>query len=357
MDKETKRPETNGLEEAPVARFETGAVETDGGSDRLRWTEFPPDAGQEQDGDDVIAGLTNVPKSLPPKYFYDDIGSQLFEDITDTPEYYPTRSEQEILNARSADIAAITGPCDLVELGSGSSRKTRVLIEAYIDAAGPEGLRYIPVDVSGGILKESSRDLVETFPDLDIWGLVGTYEQALAGMPARELGARMILFLGSTIGNLTPDQSYDFLRGAAGRMRPGEYFLIGYDLRKDPAILEAAYNDAAGVTAAFNLNMLRHLNDRFDGDFDLDRFRHKAFYNSDLHRIEMHLESLAEQTVRLGALDLDIRFAAGETIHTEISRKFTAEYMEETFGSIGFSPVKHFTDAAGRFGLSLFRLD
>lgn len=358
-----------------------GVIEIDPASDRLRWTEFPADAGQEQDGADVIAGLTASPKTLPPKYFYDDVGSLLFEDITDTPEYYPTRSEQEILTARAAAIAAITGPCELVELGSGSSRKTRVLIETYIaagtgagaapaagsatgsgsgavsDAETAPGARYIPVDVSGSILKDSSGDLIASFSDLDIWGLIGTYEQALAGLPPRVLDARMILFLGSTIGNLSPAESYEFLRRTALHMNVGEYFLIGYDLRKDPAILEAAYNDAAGVTAAFNLNMLRHLNGRFGGDFDLDAFRHLAFYNRDEHRIEMHLESLRDQTVRLEALDLEVSFAAKETIRTEISRKFTPEYMEETFGSIGFSRVEHFTDSAGRFGLSLFRLD
>lgn len=335
-----------------------GAVDHDPETDRLRWTEFPPDAGQEQDGADVIAGLSATPKTLPPKYFYDDPGSLLFEEITETPEYYPTRSEQQILTARSAEIAAITGPCELVELGSGSSRKTRVLIEAYIDAApGTMGVRYIPVDVSGGILKDSSRDLIADFPDLDIWGLIGTYEQAMAGLPPRELDARMILFLGSTVGNLSREESFDFLRRAAGNMHVGEYFLIGYDLRKDTAVLEAAYNDAAGITAAFNLNMLKHLNARFDGDFDLDQFRHVAFYDTEKHRIEMHLESRTSQQVRLGALDLDVSFDAGETVRTEISRKFTAGYMEETFASIGFSPVKHMTDDQGRFGLSLFQLD
>lgn len=354
MDNETRRMEKSGAADVGAA----GVLEHDTDSDRLRWTEFPPDAGPVQDGLDVIEGLSGTPKTLPPKYFYDDYGSQLFEDITDTPEYYPTRSEQEILTACAARIATITGPCELVELGSGSSRKTRALIEAYIDAApGSRGVRYIPVDVSGGILKDSSRELIDCFPDLDVWGLIGTYEQALAGLPPRELGARMLLFLGSTIGNLTPDESFDFLRRAAQHMHQGEYFLIGYDLRKDPAVLEAAYNDAAGVTEAFNLNMLRHLNARFDGDFDLDAFRHLAFYNLDQHRIEMHLQSLCDQSARLEALDLDVAFGTEETIRTEISRKFTAAYMEETFASIGFSPVEHLTDARGRFGLSLFRLD
>ena len=351
MDNETRRPEKDG------AVGLDGPIDHDPENDRLRWTEFPPDMGEAQDGADVIAGLSAATKTLPPKYFYDDHGSLLFEEITETPEYYPTRSEQQILIARAAEIAAITGPCELVELGSGSSRKTRVLIEAYIDAApGTTGVRYIPVDVSGGILKDSSRDLIDRFPDLDIWGLIGTYEQALAGLPPRELDARMILFLGSTVGNLSRDESYDFLRRAAGNMHAGEYFLIGYDLRKDPAVLEAAYNDAAGVTAAFNLNMLRHLNARFGGDFDPRAFRHVAFYDTDKHRIEMHLESLWAQSIRLDALDLNVSFEAGETIRTEISRKFTSEYMEETFASIGFSPVRHMTDDQHRFGLSLFRL-
>ncbi len=339
----------------------SGEIESNEGGGRFLWTDFEPLRSEPAVGADVVAGLTASPKTLPPKYFYDDYGSELFERICDQPEYYPTRTENAILAAISDEIAALTGPCDMVELGSGSARKTRVLIDAYMaraDAAdGAGALRYIPVDVSGGILKSSAQDLIDRHPELEIWGLIGTYEQALAGLPPRDLPARMVMFLGSTMGNLLPHEAEAFLARAGRALHGGEYFLIGFDLQKPVDVLEAAYNDAEGVTAAFNLNMLRHLNASYDGDFELDRFRHLAFYNHDHHRIEMHLESQAEQTVTLRGLDLTVDFEPGETIHSEISRKFTREHMADAFADAGFSAVQSWTDPKEWYAVSLFRKD
>lgn len=210
--------------------------------------------------------------------------------------------------------------------------------------------------MSGGILKASSRELIEVYPELEIWGLIGTYEQALADLPPRDLATRMVMFLGSTIGNLNEQESAAFLGQAARALKSGEYFLIGFDLQKRPEIIEAAYNDSAGVTAEFNLNMLRHLNGRFDGDFDLDAFAHEAVYRQDLHQIEMHLRSLSVQSATLADLDLSASFAEGETVRTEISRKFSMSGMIKTFNAQGFDLVEHWTDANVLFALALFRL-
>lgn len=323
-------------------------------SDKFRWTEFPPDPEEVDDGHDVVEGLSEPQKTLPPKYFYDAHGSQLFEKICDTPEYYPTRTEEQILAYRAPQLVDLTGPCELIELGSGSARKTRALIEAYLDKGVP--VRFLPVDVSGSILKESSRELVSQYPELEIWGLIGTYEQALSLLPPRELSARMMIFLGSTIGNLTDDETASFLSRSARALKAGEYFLIGFDLQKDPAVLEAAYNDADGVTADFNLNILRHLNRRYGGDLDPAGFEHLAFYNREEHRIEMHLKSRADQHASLEGLGLEVDFEKGETIRTEISRKFSVEGMVETFDAQGFDLVQHWTDPNDWFALALFQL-
>ena len=320
------------------------------------WTEFEARV-VAADGDDVIRGLHGAPKSLPPKYFYDDAGSLLFEQITDLPEYYPTRTEEAILAAAAQEIVERTGTCEVIELGSGSARKTRVLIEAYwtVGRGDAPALRYLPVDVSGQILKDSSRDLIEAFPGLQVWGLIGTYEQALANLPPRDLDSRMVLFLGSTVGNLTPAETIGFLQRTASALNSGEYFLIGFDLQKDVEVLEAAYNDAQGITAAFNLNMLTHLNWRYDGDFDTDHFAHRAFYNTNQNQIEMHLVSETVQQATLGELDLTVPFTVQETIHTEISRKFTVAEMHQVFHRCGFDPVANWSDPRDWFALALYR--
>ncbi len=323
-------------------------------SARLRWTTFAREAAAEaEDGSDVVIGLTADQKWLPVKYFYDDRGSELFEKITRTDAYYLTRAESEILAARSGEIAAETGPVELLELGSGSSRKTRVLIEAYGQNA--DTVRYLPLDVSGGMLKAASRDLVARFPWLDVWGLVGTYEQALTELPPPEFGPRMAVFLGSTIGNLNDAVLAEFLDLVRSALKPGAYFLVGMDLQKDPRIIEAAYNDPEGFNADFNVNMLRHLNERFGGDFDLGSFRHLAFYNREAHHMELHLESLRAQTATLKDIDLTVEFAKGETIFTEISRKFHVPDIAGVFGRHGFEKVRHWTDRQGYFGMVLFR--
>ncbi len=322
-------------------------------SKRFRVTEFDPGDALKKDGEDVVTGLTEVQKWLPARYFYDDRGSALFECITELPEYYLTRSEEAILAESSGDIARLTGACELIELGSGSARKTRALLDAYASLGHP--VRYLPIDVSAGILKSSAGQLLADFPALEIWGLIGTFDTALAGLPERSLPRRMAIFLGSTIGNLNNVEMSAFLGMVRGALAEGEYFLVGADLQKPIEIIEAAYNDAAGVTAAFNLNMLEHLNRRFDGDFDLAKFSHRAAYDRRYDRIEMHLVSAERQSVTLAGLDLTAGFAAGETILTEISRKFDLPSLRERFADAGFAAVETWTDGDEYFSLNLFR--
>lgn len=302
-------------------------------------------------GQDVIQGLTQQPKTLPPQYFYDDRGSQLFEQICELPEYYLTRTETAILQNYAAAIATITGVCELVELGSGSSTKTRLLFHAYQALGYP--LHYIPIDISAGILKDSAHQLLIEYPTLAIHGLVGTYEQALQHLSRPHLPKRLIFFLGSSLGNLNPAECDQFFHQVRSALQPGEYFLLGVDLHKSTELLEAAYNDRQGVTAEFNLNMLRHLNQRFQGNFDLTQFEHWSFYNESLHQIEMHLRSLRSQTVELSALNLKIAFAAGETIRTEISRKFDLAETQQQLQAIGLTPLQVWTDQPAQFGLLL----
>lgn len=318
---------------------------------RLRWITLSSSVAAVDDGSDIIRGLSQTPKTLPCRYFYDDRGSQLFEQITDLPEYYPTRTEQAILETHALDIARLTGPCELVELGSGSSRKTRLLLEAY--EALHHDLQYCPIDVSAGILKSTALELLHRYPTLRLCGLAGTYEQAMANLPPRELENRMLIFLGSTIGNFSPQESDRFFTQVQQALKPGEFFLLGVDLQKDVQIIEAAYDDAQGVTAAFNLNLLAHLNWRFQGNFDLNQFAHRAFYNPTQHQIEMHLRSLQAQTVRLEALNLQVSLAMDETIHTEISRKFHLPTLMANLETCALKPLQAWTDAKGWFGLVL----
>jgi dimethylhistidine N-methyltransferase len=251
-------------------------------------------------------------------------------------------------------IAEITGNCELVELGSGSSTKTRLLLDAY--AANFPRQRYLPIDVSGGILEQSAQALLQDYEHLQIHGLVGTYELALQHLPPRKLQSRMLIFLGSTLGNLNPEECDRFFTQVRTALHPGEYFLLGVDLQKSVTQLEAAYNDSQGVTAEFNLNMLRHLNHRFDGNFDLKQFRHRAFYNATQHQIEMHLESLSEQTVELRALPRSVSFQTGETIRTEISRKFNLTHIQQELKAHGLTLQQSWTDPNQWFGLLLCRV-
>ncbi|MEI1378262.1 L-histidine N(alpha)-methyltransferase [Nostoc sp. UHCC 0926] len=305
-------------------------------------------------GSDVVKGLTQTPKSLPPFYFYDDRGSELFEQICDLPEYYLTRTETTILQQYADEIAKITGACELVELGSGSSSKTRILLDAYQQLGYP--LHYLPIDVSTGILESSAKQLLSDYPLLQVYALAGTYELALAQLLPTQLPSRMICFIGSSLGNLTPGECDVFFSQITEALQVGEYFLLGIDLRKPKQILEPAYNDNQGVTAAFNLNMLEHLNQRFEGNFDTTQFEHWAFYNESEYQIEMHLRSLRSQIVELRALNLKVNFALGETILTEISRKFDLNTIKQQLTAQGLLPIHVWTDPNQWFGLVLCQL-
>nr|WP_238717929.1 L-histidine N(alpha)-methyltransferase [Petrachloros mirabilis] len=315
----------------------------------------------ETDGADVIAGLQQTPKVLPSKYFYDDRGSQLFDQICHVPEYYLTRTEAHILKTYAPAIAEITGPCELVELGSGSATKTRFLLDAYGDRNQP--LYYRPIDVSGGALKQSALALLQDYPTLSIDGLMGTYEAALAQLPPATLPSRMLCFLGSTLGNLSPTQCNRLFAQVREALQPGEFFLLGVDLQKSPQQIEPAYNDREGVTAAFNLNLLRHLNWRFQADFDLDQFRHHAFYNHRAHQIEMHLQSQCDQVVSLAILEFSCLLRRGETIRTEISRKFDLAALRSQLEHLPWNPdtkvfrvLEAWVDQRSWFGLLLCQI-
>jgi L-histidine Nalpha-methyltransferase len=305
-------------------------------------------------GSDVVKGLTQTPKSLPPCYFYDDRGSELFELICDLPEYYLTRTETTILQQYASEIAKITGACELVELGSGNSTKTRILLDAYQHLDYP--LHYLPIDVCAGILESSAKQLLRDYPLLQVYALAATYELALAKLLPTKLPSRMICFIGSSLGNLTPNECDVFFSQITEALQVGEYFLLGIDLRKPKQILEPAYNDSQGVTAAFNLNMLEHLNQQFEGNFDTTQFEHWAFYNENEHQIEMHLRSLRSQIVELRALNLKVNFALGETILTEISRKFDLNIIKQQLTAQGLLPLQVWTDPNQWFGLLLCQL-
>jgi dimethylhistidine N-methyltransferase len=302
-------------------------------------------------GSDVITGLKQVQKSLPPHYFYDNLGSDLFEKICVLPEYYPTRTEATILKDNSLEIASITGACDLIELGSGSSTKTRFLLDAYQQLNYP--IHYIPIDVSTGILETTAQELLKDYSRLTVHGLVSTYQLALEDLPPAKFATRLVAFLGSTLGNFSPQECDRFFEQVTSALNEGDYFLLGIDLQKDGQILEAAYNDNQGITAQFNLNILKHLNWRFDGNFNLSKFQHKSFYNQEKSQIEMHLVSQTDQTVTLKGLDLSINFTKGETLLTEISRKFNLKQMQEYLENQGLKTVKILTDSQTWFGLIL----
>lgn len=318
---------------------------------RLRWITLDSFSATIDEESEVIQGLQQTPKTLPCRYFYDDRGSILFEQICDLPEYYPTRTEQVILETCALEIAQITGACELVELGSGSSRKTCLLLDAHQQLGHP--LYYVPIDVSAGILKTTAPVLLQQYPTLNLCGLVGTYEEALAHLPQAELENRMLIFLGSTLGNLNPQECDRFLGQIQNALQPGDFFLLGVDLQKPIDILEAAYNDAQGVTAAFNLNILQHLNQRFQGNFAIDQFAHRAFYNSSQHQIEMHLLSLKSQIAVLEALDFQVSLQAEETIRTEISRKFHLPTLTAELEQQRLKPLQVWTDPQDWFALLL----
>jgi L-histidine N-alpha-methyltransferase len=298
---------------------------------------------------DVLDGLAASPKSLPPKWFYDSVGSDLFDQITRLPEYYPTRAEAEILRARSAEIASVSGADTLVELGSGTSEKTRTLLRALDD--GGTLRRFVPFDVDASMLSAAATAIQREYPDIEIAAVCGDFEEHLSEIP--EGGRRLFVFLGSTIGNLTADPRAEFLAALAAVMRPGDSLLLGTDLVKDTGRLVAAYDDAAGLTAQFNRNVLAVINRELDADFDVDAYRHVARWNADDERMEMWLRAESAQRVRIAALDLTVEFAAGEEILTEVSCKFRADAVADELARAGLRPTRWWTDNAGDFGLSL----
>lgn len=312
---------------------------------------LPADHGVSSLHQDVLDGLTRVPKSLPPKWFYDKVGSELFEDITRLPEYYPARVEREILTERAAEIAASSRFDTLVELGSGSSSKTRLLLDALL--RGADRLDYVPLDVSPSALDDAAQRLVCDYPRLCTHALVADFTTQL-DLLDEVYGTRLIAFLGGTIGNFTPDERARFLRSLRRVLRPGDRFLLGADVVKDPAVLVAAYDDTAGVTAAFNRNLLDVLNWRLDADFDPTAFEHVAIWDADAEWIEMRLRSRVAQRVRLLALDLTVDFAAREELRTEISAKFRRDRLEREFTTAGFTLQQWWTDPLARFSLSLW---
>jgi L-histidine N-alpha-methyltransferase len=317
--------------------------------------------------EDARAGLSASPKSLPPKWFYDAQGSALFEKITELSEYYPTRAERSILRSVSGEIAALSKAATLVELGSGSSEKTRLLLRA-LQSAGT--LRsYVMVDVSESALLAAGDALAVEYPGLEVHAVVSDFEAnlglspadgrtdgpsgAAAGPSGATAGPRLVAFLGSTIGNMTPPQRAGFLRRVASQLRPGDALLLGTDLVKDPAVLVAAYDDTSGVTADFNKNVLSVLNASLGADFDLDAFDHVARWNPEAEWIEMRLRSAAAQEVRLPGIGLTVDFAEGEEMRTEISAKFRRSGVAAELADAGLAMRSWWTDPQGQFGLSL----
>jgi len=302
---------------------------------------------------DVRAGLSASPKTLPPKYFYDARGSELFDEITRLPEYYPTRTERAILERVAPAVAAASRASTLIELGSGTSEKTRLLLRALSDAGTLR--RFVPFDVDPAVLKDASSAIAEEFPGLAVEPVVGDFERHLGQLPAGP--RRLLAFLGSTIGNLDPAQRAEFLRAVRATLRPGDAFLLGTDLVKSSERLVAAYDDAAGVTAEFNRNVLAVVNRDLGADFDLTAFDHVAVWDAENEWIEMRLRARHEQIVRIPALSLEVRFERGEELRTDISAKFRRARVEAELAAAGLELREWWTDdpdgAGGDFALSL----
>lgn len=307
---------------------------------------LPVDATDAALRADVLSGLTRHPKTLPPKWFYDARGSELFEEITRLPEYYPSRAEREILQARAEEIAAASCARTVIELGSGSSEKTRHLLDVL-----PELHSYVPVDVSESALTGAAESLLAEHPGLSVHALIADFTGGLAlpGTP----GPRLVVFLGGTIGNLLPEERAAFLRSVRSLLSPGDALLLGTDLVKDEETLVAAYDDASGVTAAFNKNVLNVVNRELGADFPLDDFDHLAVWNPRDRWIEMRLRARRALSVKIRELDLVVPFEAGEELRTEVSAKFRREDVGEELAAAGMRLTQWWTDAAGRFALSL----
>jgi L-histidine N-alpha-methyltransferase len=300
---------------------------------------------------DVRSGLARPPgkRELPPKHLYDERGSELFDRITRLPEYYPTRCERAILNRQAPGLVEATGARELVELGSGTASKTRALLYAMAGAGALE--RYVPFDVDPGVVASCANELTDLYPGLTVHGVVGDFERDLAHVPDGE--RRLVAFLGSTIGNLMPEARGRFLSSVRELMGPSDRFLLGTDLLKDVAVIEAAYDDGEGVTAEFNLNVLRVINRELGGDFDVEAFEHVAAFDTAASWMEMRLRARTEQHVRIPGAGLELTMAAGESIRTEVSTKFTLDVLARELAEAGMELEAFFTDPAGMFGLSL----
>src|SRR5262245_13637761 len=302
---------------------------------------------------DVAAGLTAQPKHLSCRYFYDREGSRLFAAICELPEYYLTRAETDILKRHAREIASrFEGDVTVIELGSGNAVKTRLLLEALLPG---RRVRYVPIDICRPVLEESAADLLQSFPHLEIVAVAAEYHEGLRHLQSESDRPRLILWLGSNIGNFTRTEAATFLRRIQGTMTPADRMLVGVDLRKDRAVLEPAYDDAAGVTAAFNLNLLARINQELSGNFDLSAFQHRAIYNEDLGRIEMYLVSTRVQSATIEQIGLTVRFAAGETIHTENSYKYSLAEMKALATAAGLHDQCAWQDTAGQFSLHVLQ--
>ena len=312
-------------------------------------THLPPESHLYRLREDVRAGLTAADKSLPPKYFYDQRGSELFDQITRLAEYYPTRTERLILDAHATEIAALTRAATLIELGSGTSDKTRLLLDAL--RAGRTLRRFVPFDVDATVLTRASEAVAGDYPGLDVLAVVGDFEHHLRLLPRG--GRRLVAFLGSTIGNFEPESRADFLQAVHATLEPGDWFLLGTDLVKDASRLVAAYDDPGGITAAFNRNVLTVINRELGADFNLSAFDHVAVWDADQQWIEMRLRSTRPQVVHFADLNLDVPLTEGEQIRTEVSAKFRRDGIEQELQRAGLRLMRWWTDPAGDFAVSL----
>jgi L-histidine N-alpha-methyltransferase len=330
----------------------TGTAARDGAEPDIRIDSHLDGTHERSLADDVLDGLTRPFKELPPKHFYDERGAELFDQICELPEYYPTRAERMILEQQAHTLAELTGAVELVELGSGTAAKTRVLLDALQQAGTLE--RYIPVDVTESMVRECARSLTSEYPGLRVHGVIGDFERHLDRVPA-PAGPRIVAFLGGTIGNFPPGSRRRFLREIARLLGPEDHLLMGTDLVKDPRVLEAAYDDAQGITAEFNLNVLHVLNRELQADFDPEDFEHVALFDPHNEWIEMRLRARREHTTLVRDLDLPVHFHAGEELRTEISAKFTPARVEGDLAAAGLELVRWLTDPHGLFALSLSR--
>jgi L-histidine N-alpha-methyltransferase len=327
-------------------------ITSDATDDLIRIDSHLQDGHERSLAEDVLDGLTRPFKELPPKHFYDARGAQLFDRICELPEYYPTRAERTILEERAGEIAEMTGAVELVELGSGTAAKTRVLLDALSSAGLLE--RYVPVDVTESMVRECAQELSGEYPGLRIHGVIGDFERHLEHVPAAA-GPRIVAFLGGTIGNFPPGSRRRFLRSIAGLLGPEDHLLMGTDLVKDPRVLEAAYDDSQGVTAEFNRNVLLVLNRELGADLDPDGFEHVALFDRENEWIEMRLRARREMSATITALDLPVHFDEGEEMRTEISAKFTRVRVEGDLAAAGLELASWLTDPDGLFALTLSR--